>query len=108
MTYTLAEQLRDAGFPQSGDGRRIGAPTALVWRARDLVYAPTLDELLAACGGQLGQLARLTDGRFEAVARGGSPRVSGDCPTEAVARLWLALSALSVSGVVLGPGTTAR
>lgn len=91
MTYTLAEQLREAGLPQSGDGRRIGAPTALVWHARDLVYAPTLEELLAACVGQFGQLVRLDDGRFEAVAQGGTPHGSGDSPTEAVARLWLAL-----------------
>ena len=59
MDHKLAEQLRDAGFPQSGEGRRIGALTAFVWRARDLVYVPTLEELLAACGDEFGEMARL-------------------------------------------------
>ena len=31
MNYELAEQLRDAGFPQTGEGRRIGSPSALAW-----------------------------------------------------------------------------
>jgi hypothetical protein len=92
MNYELAQQLREAGFPQSGDGRRIGAPTAFLWRARDLVYVPTLEELIAACGEQLGEMARLPDGSFEAAARGGTPKQMGKSPTEAVARLWLALN----------------
>ena len=48
MDYELAEQLREAGFPQSGEGKRIGTPSALVWRARDLIYVPTLEELISA------------------------------------------------------------
>jgi hypothetical protein len=74
MNYELAERLRDTGFPQSGDGRRIGAPTAFLWRARDLVYVPTLEELIAACGDEFGEMARRPDGSFEAVARGSSRR----------------------------------
>ena len=68
MDYQLAEQLRDADFPQSGGGRHIGVPTAFVWRARDLVYVPTLEELIAACGDEFGEMSRLTDGSFEAAA----------------------------------------
>ncbi len=92
MDHKLAEQLRDAGFPQSGEGRRIGALTAFVWRARDLVYVPTLEELLAACGDEFAEMARLPDGGFEAAGRGGTPRLMGKSPAEAVARLWLALT----------------
>jgi hypothetical protein len=92
MNYELAEQLRDAGFPQSGHGRHIGAPSALVWRARDLVYAPTLEELISACGDQFGEIARRDDGRFDAVARGGKPKQTDTSPTGAAARLWLALN----------------
>ena len=88
MDYELAVQLRDMGFPQSGDGRRIGAPNVFVWRARDLVY----EELLAACSDQFGEIARLPNGSFEAAARGGIPRQMGKSPVEAVARLWLALN----------------
>ena len=92
MDYELAVQLRDMGFPQSGDGRRIGAPNVFVWRARDLVYVPSLEELLAACGDQFGEMARLPNGSFEAAARGGTPRQMGKSPVEVVARLWLALN----------------
>ena len=92
MNYQLAERLRDAGFPQSGGGRHIGAPTAFVWRARDLVYVPALEELIAACGDQFGEIARLRDGNFETTAAGGRLRQTGKSPTEAVARLWLAIN----------------
>jgi len=92
MDYELAVQLRDAGFSQSGEGRRIGAPAAFVWRARDLVYVPSLEELIAGCGDQFGEVARLSDGSYEAVACGGKPRQIGKSPTEAIARLWLALN----------------
>ena len=92
MYYELAERLRDAGFPQSGEGRRIGAPTAFVWRARDLVYVPSLEELVAACGEGFGEMVRLPDGSFEAVARGGRLRQTGKSPAEAVASLWLAIN----------------
>ena len=94
MNYELAERLRDAGFPESGDGRRIGAPTAFLWRASDLVYVPTLEELIAACGDDFGEMERRPDGSFEAVARGGSLRQMGKSPTEAVARLWLVLNCI--------------
>jgi hypothetical protein len=94
MNYELAEQLRDREFPQTGEGRRIGPPSALAWRARDLVYVPTLEELVAACGDRFGELARLPDGRFDAVARGGAKKETGNSPVEAVGRLWLALNQL--------------
>jgi hypothetical protein len=95
MDYELAEQLRAAGFPQTGEGRRIGPPNALAWRARDLVYVPTVEELIAACGDQFGGLARLPDGRFDVVALGGSRKELGKSLAEAVARLWLALNRLT-------------
>ena len=50
MNYDLAKQLRDAGFPQGGNGKWIGPPDKIVWRSGDRAYAPTLEELIAACG----------------------------------------------------------
>ncbi len=50
MDYDLAESLMDAGFPQIGKGSLIGPPNKLVWRSGDRVYAPTLEELIEACG----------------------------------------------------------
>jgi hypothetical protein len=61
---------------------------------RDLVYVPTLEELIAACGEQLGEMARLSDGSFEVTARGGTVIQMGKSPTEAVARLWLVLNCI--------------
>ena len=92
MNYQLAERLRDEGFPQSGGGRHIGAPTAFVWRARDLVYVPTLEELILACGDQFGAMARLEDESFEATAPADRLRQTGKSPTDAFARLWLAIN----------------
>ena len=70
----------------------MGAPTAFVWRARDLVYVPALEELIDAYGEQFGEVARLPDWSFEAAAHGGELRQTGKSPTEAVARLWLAIN----------------
>ena len=97
MDYQLAEQLRDADFPQSGGGRHIGTPTAFVWRPGDLVYVPTLEELIAACGDEFGEMARLPNGSFEVAACGGRLRQTGKSPTEAVARLWLAIRATGLT-----------
>jgi hypothetical protein len=45
MTYELAKQLKDAGFPQTGDNQN--------GYANDGGYEPTLSELIAACGAEL-------------------------------------------------------
>ena len=50
MHYDLAKQLRDAGFPQGGNGKWIGPPDKIVWRSGDRAYVPTREELIAACG----------------------------------------------------------
>src|SRR4051812_10164841 len=95
MDHKLAEQLREAGFPQSREGRRIGAPTAFVWRARDLVYVPSLEELITSCGDAFERMTRLPDGRFEVA---GPAIRKGESPSEAAARLWLALGCADRSG----------
>ena len=50
MPYDLANQLKHAGFPQSGDGKRVASPDTLVARRDDFAYVPTLEELIEACG----------------------------------------------------------
>jgi hypothetical protein len=98
VRYELAKQLDEAGFPQGGKGDWLSDPDALI--ARDRVYAPTLEELIEACGAQ-----------FEELQQTHTPNESGDTwlagcshphnawygktPTEAVARLWLALQKVS-------------
>jgi hypothetical protein len=88
LTYHLAKELDEAGFPRSGKGKLIGAPDSLVWRAADRVYAPTLCELIVACGTSFATLQR--HGEWQASDAAGIV-LSGSSPEEAVARLWLAL-----------------
>lgn len=122
MEYQLAKALKDAGFPQFGEGSALvlnkplpesdQTMSVISWRdfirlARDenspeFIYAPTLEELIEACGDKFGRL------RFDKwdnhpelswSAGGGEPNYedewefdkTGTSSTEAVAKLWLAL-----------------
>jgi hypothetical protein len=97
MNYELAKQLKDIGFPQGGDGKWIGSPDALVWRNDDRAYVPTLEELIEACGHDFSTLVleAANDERnlWRATGTGYSEYQTYPSPTEAVARLWLALYA---------------
>ena len=96
MNYDLAKKLMEAGFPQTGKGKRVAPPDTLVARRDDFVYVPTLAELLTGCGfemitlcGKQGErwLAMYGDKVEEAEAEGATPE-------EALALLWLALNPL--------------
>lgn len=139
MDYSLAQQLKDAGFPQYTDqilssedvrpqtaycrrGHRTfdlsigGYPKSEPdyyeqgkWRPScifskqylesdesETLYFPTLDELIEACGWNLWNLDQTDEGEWCARGRSKKP-MSGlvefySTPTEAVARLWLALN----------------
>ena len=107
MNYELAKQLRANGFPQDGDGvgswvcqhtERLCLDDFVDGDDCDLCYAPTLEELIEACGTEFRSIVNTgvsTDVEFllEWVA---SSFTSESCtasnPTEAVALLWLALN----------------
>ena len=96
MTYEQAKELEEAGFPQGRRGTWIFPDDQLVARAKDRVYAPTLEELIEACGDDFEALIKQAGG-WKAVATGksnpgGTDPISGATPSEAVARLWLALN----------------
>jgi hypothetical protein len=96
MNYQLARELKDAGFPQAGNGRWTGDPNKLVWESGDRVYVPTLEELIERCRRDLESLSQelsLAGDEWIASTFGGSDSKSarGKTPAEAVARLWLAL-----------------
>jgi hypothetical protein len=59
VQYELAQELRDAGFPQTGRGTHTGPSDKLVWRAGDRVYIPTLEELIEACGDDFLGVSRI-------------------------------------------------
>ena len=112
MDYILAKELKDAGFAQdtelgfgqrspTGKGDWLYVPTGKP--SSDMVYFPTLEELIEACGTAFALLnyssgvkSMRTEETLTWVAGGYKAGLlvdySGSTPTEAVARLWLALN----------------
>jgi hypothetical protein len=99
LSYQLAKELKDAGFPQGGSGSWLLDPDAVVIRSGARVYAPTLSELIEAFEGYSSVSLEMKDSRkLERWAANASPRREpkdwelGSTPEEAMARLWLELS----------------
>lgn len=107
INYTLAKELKDAGFPQKGTGdtliyksQNVGLSTSIHDKS---VYQPTLSELIEAFGTGFEGL-RYSSGihsdRREGTLKwwasayyhGDIFEEDGKTPEEAVARLWLALN----------------
>ncbi len=108
MTYDLALQLKDAGFPQSPYMNQLCQhPDSMACRIKaahnpecEWVSVPTLSELIEACGDDLFDLRRdgngwaaisnLTyDGKFDSDI---SLYGEGSTPEEAVSMLWISLN----------------
>lgn len=113
MTYELAKKLKDAGYPQK-TVEHYATEELKVLRIHfwfddselvypnNLIYRPTLSELIEACGKyfsklQKSQLKRtwtatwrhhmsVSKTKYRGISR------TGKTPAEAVARLWLALN----------------
>ena len=79
MTYELAKELKDAGFPMPYKDQVGG-------------FRPTLEELIEACGHSGNVSLHLDLFGEHCVARKGNHSGVGSTPTEAVARLWIALN----------------
>lgn len=114
ITYELAKQLKDVGFPQKGVGvfRRAdgewhddGTKNPKWEEDKDkYAYAPTLSELIEACGEGFDVLSRDTsEGKDKVVWLVNnyiSPEsiidnmawIEGSTPEEAVANLWFELN----------------
>lgn len=92
MEYKLARELKDAGFPQvTPNGRLI-----TLGANHPSVNKPTLEELIEACK-EVNLTVHRRGGEkkcFASVHKEGFYEVyfSGETPTEAVAKLWLALN----------------
>lgn len=117
ISYELAKQLKDAGFPQDlyvGDRHysfishpRMGIPSQWSVNIRtaeiylpvkdDECKIPTLSELIEACGDRFYSLVYATDNDWRCFveSRDQEDYISssqGSSPEEAVANLWLALN----------------
>lgn len=101
MDYELVLELKNAGFPQGGDGYWIDE----TYRSRDIghalsIYEPTLSELIEACGDELRGIvhdrAMKNDNneewRCDRIEHGSFESYIGPTPEEAVAKLWLAIN----------------
>ena len=100
ITYKLAKELKDAGFPQKGDlmwEKDIDFPIHHNYdkgcycpkcQGEDFCIIPTLSELIDACGEKFRGLQK---GMFDWLAEGEKAVESAKTPEEAVAKLWLKL-----------------
>ena len=92
MDYELARELEEAGFPQGGSGKWRGPPNEVVWLGSGaLVYIPTLEELISACGSEFGGVERASDQLWIARRRHADSTFEGASLVDAVALLWLSL-----------------
>lgn len=103
MDYNLAKQLKDAGFPQMGKSERgdwyflhkLGEWKQYWTNLNDYpegTYAPSLEELIAACG-HVDLQVRTNKSKAAQIGKKAMTVIHGigKTPTEAVANLYLAL-----------------
>lgn len=91
MTYELAKELKDAGFPQKPHVP-LSIPRMNIQEVEH-VDIPTLSELIEACGEhmQLDWFPK-TNTAYANCCDRNDHQHTGSTPLEAVARLWLALN----------------
>ena len=91
MTYDLALQLKNAGFPFKSYewAPEFYGLYSYVSKDEETLKVPLLEELIEACGGFKFKLVRGQVGWFAETK--GVFSAGSQTPTEAVARLWLAL-----------------
>lgn len=105
MNYELAKQLKEAGFPQTGQlvthwEKPNGGITEFI---DGPICFPTLSELIEACDGRMEELSSMSHSR-ERPKWGAHSYICEECgwnrmesgygstPEEAVAKLWLKLN----------------
>lgn len=99
LDYKTALALRNAGYPPSMESRALFIDSTEVIAPRgsledlldDFAYLPSLEELIVACGSNFEALYLRKRNEQRWTAEGYIYNVSGSIPTEAVARLYLAL-----------------
>jgi hypothetical protein len=109
MTYELVKQLKDSGFPQEGEWEYFIFPDGRLqdWDdgSADMVYVPSLSELIKECGLgfhilQYDTLGFRSDMNLRWTANSAMEIPGGECkgstPEEAVAKLWLSLNSKQI------------
>lgn len=88
MDRELVKQLKDAGFPSSERWNFMNG----IFCNDDGYAVPTLEELIEACGEEISSLFRFEGYWIARPTQEFNADGEGSTPTEAVARLWLALN----------------
>ena len=86
MDFELARELKQAGYPQGGDGQWIPFPRII---PTEMFYVPTLEELIEACDASNFMLQE--NGGEWTAGHAEENEAWGKTPTATVAKLWLAL-----------------
>jgi hypothetical protein len=89
MNYELVAKLKDAGYPQTAPRTAQFLRGVKCEGLNDYAIVPTLEELIEACGDDFKDLMKDGERWFCPPWR----KQGFSTPTEAVARLWLALRA---------------
>lgn len=101
MKHELVKQLKDAGFPQEGEGKTMfcenhKGPCNEYDSPCNKIYIPTLSELIEACGYDFHLLEKELNTpdywRCLTIINGKEIRTKGINPEEAVAKLWMELN----------------
>lgn len=92
ITYEKAQQLKDAGFPQNGEGKYVHDEQAMdEGIGTDDAYAPTPKELIEELGDAFGVVGRTKSGWY-AKDRSETIITNGSDADEALANLYIALA----------------
>lgn len=106
MTYELAKQLKDAGFPEpervviNQNNSKLSSKLEPLGEYKPFIHQPTLSELIEACGDKFDSLYRYVEsegeryvwGAHKVGATGADDIIEEKTPEAAVAKLWLALN----------------
>lgn len=106
MNYELAKELKDAGFPQKDtlfvirkkeQGLTFKNTFSNIEVGDDWIAAPSLSELIDACGNDFGDLlwnpkSKKWSAHTQKLPIQEGHYSSGPTPEEAVAKLWLILN----------------
>ena len=106
LDYKLARSLKDAGFPQMGNGfwwmnnKQYTNELPKPFNSEKSAYIPILEELIEACGEDFYALQKRADEEYIAMSdvwneEDGIDFIhldKGKTPSEAVARLYLSLN----------------
>lgn len=113
MDYKLFKMMKDKGFPQKGNGKFIAhaiemnpseipldttkLSSSSNTKIDDLVYCPTLEELIEACEDRFDCLIRKYDSMWICYEMGKQKwSGEGSTPREAVANLYLSLNSAKI------------